>query len=255
MTIEDPAAAESQRFDIVGDIHGCWPELCELWEKLGYVWHDAEPPRSIPRHPEGRLLVFIGDLADRGPDSPRVLRTACDLIKARLALFVPGNHDDKLFRMLRGKSVRRTHGLDRTERQLNALPAGERAALVRDILSYLATAPPYRVLDGGRLVVTHAGIREEMIGKKDGRVREFTLYGDVRGFEPSGKPIRHDWAREYRGAALIVYGHTPQDTLRWVNNTVNIDGGCVFGGFLAALRYPERDFVTVPARATYAERL
>lgn len=245
------SAANATRFDIIGDVHGCWPELCDLWERLGYAWDK----RGLPIHPDGRIPVFVGDLADRGPDSPRVLRVACDLIAAGDALFVPGNHDDKLFRLLRGSNVQRRHGLDITEQQLNALPPGERAALVADILAYLATQPPYLVLDEERLVVAHAGIREEMIGRTDGRVREFTLYGDVRGFEANGKPIRHDWASEYTGSALIVYGHTPQDTLQWVNNTINIDGGCVFGGFLAALRYPERELVTVPARATYAERL
>jgi predicted kinase/diadenosine tetraphosphatase ApaH/serine/threonine PP2A family protein phosphatase len=250
------AAPDAARFDVIGDVHGCWPELCDLWDALGYVWDQRASRVPLPRHPEGRIPVFVGDLADRGPDSPRVLRTAASLVAAGGARFVPGNHDDKLFRMLRGRNVQRTHGLDLTEQQLAALPAEERAALEKDVLTHLAAQPPYLVLDDGRLVVAHAGIREEMIGRKDGKVREFTLYGDVRGFEPgTNKPIRHDWAQEYRGAALVVYGHTPQNELRWVHNTINIDGGCVFGGFLAALRYPERELVTVPARATYAERL
>lgn len=250
VVIEQGVSAENaRRFDIIGDVHGCWEELRALWERLGYAWDE----RGLPRHPDGRVSVFVGDLADRGPDSPRVLRAVTRLIASGEALFVPGNHDDKLFRMLRGNKVTRAHGLDRTEAQLAALPSEERAALEGDILTYLAPQPPYQVLDGGRLIVAHAGIREEMIGRVDARVRTFTLYGDVRGFEKSGKPIRHDWAREYGGSALIAYGHTPQETLRWVNNTVNLDGGCVFGGFLAALRYPEREFVTVPARAAYAE--
>ncbi len=244
------AAANQRAFDVIGDIHGCWPELRDLWDTLGYQWDKG----NLPRHPQGRLPVFVGDLADRGPDSPRVLRVACDLVAANAALFVPGNHDDKLFRMLRGRNVRRTHGLDRTEQQLLALPPQERAALTADILTHLASAPPYLVLDGGRLIVAHAGIRDDMIGRRDERVRKFTLYGDVSGFESGGTPIRRDWAQEYHGSAVIAYGHTPQDTLRWVNKTVNLDGGCVFGGFLAALRYPEREFVTVPARAAYAER-
>ena len=255
---------QTRHFDVIGDVHGCRDELGELWEKLGYVWDESDSQAhdrrvrtfGLPRHPEGRIPVFVGDLADRGPDSPGVLRTATRLVAADAALFVPGNHDDKLFRLLQGRKVQRTHGLDLTEKQLGALPREERAALTGDILAHLATAPPYLVLDGGRLVVAHAGIREDMIGRTDRRVREFTLYGDVRGFEPgTNKPIRHDWAQEYSGSALIAYGHTPQDTLRWINNTVNLDGGCVFGGFLAALRYPERTFVTVPARKAYAQRL
>jgi protein phosphatase len=136
---------------------------------------------------------------------------------------------------------------------LNALPDAERKALTADVLNFLATAKPYLVLDGGRLVVAHAGIREEMVGRYDGQVKQFTLYGDVRGFEANGKPIRYDWASEYSGAALIAYGHTPQPGIRFVNNTINLDGGCVFGGTLNALRYPEREIVSVPAHTTYAE--
>ena len=255
-------AMDARRFDVIGDVHGCWPELAALWETLGYAWDD----RGLPRHPDGRVPVFVGDLADRGPDSPRVLRAVCSLVAAGEALFVPGNHDDKLFRMLKGNRVTRSHGLDLTERQLAALPPEEKSGLEGDVLTYLAAAPPYLVLDGGRLVVAHAGIREDLIGQTGGRVREFTLYGDVRGFEPgTNKPIRYDWARDYTGSALICYGHTPVPALRWVddagrryadvpfvNNTINLDTGCVFGGALTALRYPERELVSVPARAVYA---
>ncbi len=248
---EKPATGGEQ-FDIIGDVHGCWPELCDLWDALGYGW---DVKRNIALPPTGRVCVFVGDLADRGPDSPKVLRTVCDMVAAGVALFAPGNHDDKLFRMLRGNKVTRSHGLDVTEEQLNALPDDERAALTTDVLTYLASAPPYLILDNGNLVVAHAGIREDLIGDtSSGRVREFTLYGDVRGFEPvTNKPIRYDWAQDYAGAPLVVYGHTPQMDIRFVNNTINIDGGCVFGGKLVGLRYPEREIVSVPARAQYAE--
>ncbi|MBC8103854.1 MAG: AAA family ATPase [Cytophagales bacterium] len=244
------AAAEAGAFDVIGDVHGCWPELCDLWERLGYAFDAGD---ALPRHPEGRIPVFVGDLADRGPDSPRVLRAVVDLVAAGLALFAPGNHDDKLFRMLRGNKVTRSHGLDLTAGQMDALPPGEREALVSDILTYLAAAPPYLVLDAGRLIVAHAGMRDEFVGRTDGQVKQFTLYGDVRGFEPgTNQPIRYDWASEYQGAALIAYGHTPQEDIRFAGNTVNLDGGCVFGGSLCALRYPEREIVRVPARAVYA---
>lgn len=249
LTIERGGLAKtSARFDVIGDVHGCHLELADLFEKLGYQW-DAQ---ELPVHPEGRIPVFVGDLADRGPDSPKVLQVVVELVASDRALFVPGNHDDKLFRMLKGNKVTRSHGLDLTEQQLKELPEEKRAALTTDVLTYLAAAPPYLVLDEGKLVVAHAGIREEMIGRYDGHVRQFTLYGDVRGFEASGKPIRYDWAQEYQGSALIAYGHTPQEEVRFVGNTINLDGGCVFGGSLNAVRYPEREIVSVPARAIYA---
>lgn len=242
-------ATEVTQFDVIGDVHGCWEELRELWELLGYQWNED----GLPVHPEGRLPVFVGDLADRGPDSARVLRVGATLVARGLALFAPGNHDDKLFRMLKGRNVQRSHGLDLTEAQINALPKGERATLVDDILRHLSSTPSHLVLDGGALVVAHAGIKEEMIGNTGGHVREMTLYGDVRGFEPgTNKPIRHDWAQDYKGKALIAYGHTPQEEICFVNNTVNLDGGCVFGGKLCALRYPEREIICVPAHKVYA---
>lgn len=237
-------------FDVIGDVHGCLEELWELFARLGYETGED----GLPRHPEGRLPVFVGDLADRGPDSPGALRLCVDLVAAQAGLFVPGNHDAKLFRMLHGNAVKKTHGLDLTDEQLNALPDTERERLITDILAFLEPQPIYLVLDSGRLVVAHAGIKEEYIGRYDDTVVRFTRFGDVAGFEENGMPIRRDWALEYSGDALIAYGHTPQTEIKFVNNTVNLDGGCVFGGFLAAMRYPEREIVIVPAKQVYAER-
>ena len=251
VTIErGDTAVNSRGFDIIGDVQGCWHELGDLWEKLGYVW---DTKTGLPRHPGGRIPVFVGDLADRGPDSPRVLRTVSAMVASGLALFAPGNHDDKLFRMLKGNKVTRSHGLEMTEAQMDALPPAERESLKTDVLTYLAAGPPYLLLDEGRLLVAHAGMRTEFVGRTDGQVKQFTLYGDVRGFEQgTNKPIRYDWAGEYAGDALIAYGHTPQETIRFVGNTINLDSGCVFGGSLTALRYPEREIVSVPSRAVYA---
>jgi protein phosphatase len=71
-------------FDIVGDVHGCGDELRELLERLGW---NVRP--GAVRGPEGRTVVFVGDLVDRGPDSPGVLRTAMELVFNRRGLCVP----------------------------------------------------------------------------------------------------------------------------------------------------------------------
>ncbi|RGC69054.1 Bis(5'-nucleosyl)-tetraphosphatase PrpE [asymmetrical] [Micromonospora sp. MW-13] len=232
-------------FDIVGDIHGCREELEALLLRLGYGLRrdDAgRPVDAVP--PAGRTAVFVGDLVDRGPDSPGVLRLVMGMVAAGHAICVPGNHEQKLLRKLRGRDVRLTHGLAETMAQLEAEPAefvAEVAAFVDGLVSHF-------VLDGGRLVVAHAGLKEEYQGRASGRVRSFALYGETTGeTDEYGMPVRYPWARDYRGSAMVVYGHTPALEPEWVNNTVCVDTGCVFGGKLTALRYPERELVSVGA--------
>jgi len=235
-------------FDLVGDVHGCFGELTELLGRLGYVRGEDR----LWRHAQGRRPVLLGDIADRGPASHEVLRFAVEHVRARLALYVPGNHCRKLARHLRGERIRVTGGLDRTLEQLASLPAPEREALVKGFLSLYGSSPPYRILDDGRLVAVHAGVEARMIGRLSRRIREFCLYGDPTGeLSEDGSPVRRDWARTYDGRALVVYGHMPSTDVRIVGNTVNVDQGCVFGGKLTAFRYPEREVVQVAAHETY----
>ncbi|MBI5363352.1 MAG: polynucleotide kinase-phosphatase [Planctomycetes bacterium] len=232
-------------FDVIGDVHGCFDELVELLRKLGWEV-DAEAPSARP--PEGRKAVFLGDLVDRGPNSPGVLRLVMRMVADGTALCVPGNHDMKLLRKLRGKDVRITHGLAETLEQLGREPA----EFHTQVASFLDGLVSHYVLDGGRLVVAHAGLKEAYQGRASGRVREFCMYGETTGeTDEYGLPVRHDWASEYRGAANVVYGHTPTPEARWVNRTLCIDTGCVFGGRLSALRHPERELVDVEARREY----
>src|ERR1700754_1816372 len=110
------------------------------------------------------------------------------------------------------------------------------------------------VLDGGRLVVAHGGLREEMHGRGSGAVRDFCMYGETTGeIDEFGLPVRYNWAAEYKGKAMVVYGHTPVPQAQWLNRTIDIDTGCVFGGKLTALRYPEKELVSVAAARIYCE--
>ncbi|MEX2244463.1 MAG: polynucleotide kinase-phosphatase [Fimbriimonadaceae bacterium] len=233
---------EAGPFDIIGDVHGCIEELRELLGLLGYA------PDGTP--PEGRTAVFVGDLVDRGPDSVGVLRLVMKMTSDGHAIVLPGNHDDKLMRKLGGSDVTMGHGLKETVEQLEAEPS----EFVAEVRAFLKSLVGHYVFDGGRLVVAHAGMKEDMQGRTSGRVRDFALYGETTGeTDEFGLPVRYDWASEYRGRAAVVYGHTPVPDPEWVNNTINIDTGCVFGGRLTALRYPERETVTVHAKRTYAE--
>ena len=114
---------ETGPFDVIGDVHGCLPELLALLEKLGYALTRDDSGRAVAAaHPGGRRAIFLGDLVDRGPDSPGVLRLVMGMVAAGTALAVPGNHEDKLLRALRGRKVRVSHGLETTLSQLAAEP-------------------------------------------------------------------------------------------------------------------------------------
>ncbi|WP_419998529.1 polynucleotide kinase-phosphatase [Streptomyces boninensis] len=228
-------------FDIIGDIHGCAGELETLLTKLGYA--DGV-------HPAGRTAVFVGDLVDRGPDTPGVLRRVMSMVAAGSALCVPGNHENKLGRYLNGRKVQHTHGLAETIEQLDG-ESDEFRARVQQFIEGLVS---HYVLDGGRLVVCHAGLPEKYHGRQSGRVRSHALYGDTTGeTDEYGLPVRYPWAEDYRGRAAVVYGHTPVPDATWLNNTICLDTGAVFGGKLTALRWPERELVDVPAEQVWYE--
>ncbi|CAL9291395.1 polynucleotide kinase-phosphatase [Streptomyces sp. SudanB182_2057] len=228
-------------FDIIGDIHGCSAELEALLAKLGY---------ADGMHPEGRTAVFVGDLVDRGPDSPGVLRRVMAMVNSGNALCVPGNHENKYGRHLRGRKVQHTHGLAETIAQME----GESEEFKAEVRRFLDGLVSHYVLDGGRLVVCHAGLPEKYHGRTSGRVRSHALYGDTTGeTDEFGLPVRYPWAEDYRGRAAVVYGHTPVLEATWLNNTICLDTGAVFGGKLTALRWPERELVDVPAERVWYE--
>lgn len=232
-------------FDVIGDIHGCCDELELLLGKLGYV--RAENGYA---HPEGRKAAFLGDFCDRGPKNADVLRLVMDMVKSGNAIAVPGNHDVKLLKYLRGKSIAVTHGIDKTIAELEAQGEdfkAETAAFIDGLISHY-------VLDDGKLVISHAGLKQEYIGRGSARVREFCLYGETTGeLDSFGLPVRLDWAADYRGRATVVYGHIAGSDVKALNGTYCIDTGCAFGGKLTAYRYPEREFISVEALKEYYE--
>lgn len=237
-------------FDVIGDVHGCADELEALLRELGYgvTWSDTREVTVTP--PPGRKAVFVGDLGDRGPRTPDVLRIAMHMQDSGSAYVIQGNHDRKLFRWLDGRNVTVGHGLQQSIDQLLA----EDEAFRAKAKAFLDGLRSHAWLDGGKLAVAHAGLKEEMIGRGSGAVREFALFGETTGeMDEFGLPVRRDWAAEYRGSTSVIYGHVATSEIQWVNNTLCIDTGCVYGGRLTALRWPEKQIVSVPAARVYYE--
>ncbi len=239
-------------FDIIGDVHGCADELEMLLEKLNYTIERDEKYKYgfqiTP--PADRKAFFVGDLTDRGPDSPRVLKIVMSMVENKTALCVCGNHDDKLLRVLKGRNIQLKYGLEETMMQMSQEPE----SFHEEVRVFLKGLISHYVVDGGKLVVAHAGLKESMQGRASGKVRSFCLYGDTTGeIDEFGLPVRLNWALDYRGKSVVVYGHTPVPSAEWLNNTIDIDTGCVFGGKLTALRYPERELVEIPAKEMYSE--
>lgn len=234
-------------FDIVGDVHGCLDELLALLEAMSYRVKRQQDEFAVAP-PRGRRLAFVGDLVDRGPAATGVLRLVMGMAQAGTALCVAGNRDLELVRAIRGRVTEVSRGMARTLEQLAAEPREFRAEVAR----FLRGLPGHLLLDAGRLVIAHAGLKEELQGRATDEARTFAMHGELTGErDATGFPIRKNWAKGYRGKALVVHGHTPVSEPMWLNNTVNIDTGCAYGGHLTALRYPERETLSIPAQAIY----
>ncbi len=246
---------EGSQFDIIGDVHGCFDELKRLLEKLGYQIQPTTERNTAPSFgykvttPKERKVIFVGDLVDRGNKTPEVLRLVMSMVRAGIAYCVRGNHDDKLYRKLIGRDVTIAHGLETSLEQLDE----ESEAFKIEVKNFLGSLISHYTADEGKLVVAHAGLKESLHGVYNKRSLALAMYGPTNGKKDEfGLPVRLDWAADYQGKAMVVYGHTPVSELVWRNNTINIDTACVFGGRLTALRYPSKETVQIKALQVYA---
>lgn len=242
--------------DVIGDIHGCYDEMLELLGELGYAADEA----GLYRHPAGRMLVSVGDVMSRGPRSLDTMIFWKRHVDAGIARMTDSNHGWKIARYLSGRNVTLSHGDENIAAELRLLEeeAGTEAAaaLKEELKQFLLSAPSHLVMcrDGvRRLVIAHAGIRDEYIGRQSRRVQDFCRYGDTDGMDAAGAPVRKEWYTGHESGELIVWGHDPRPYPAVVKNTINIDQGAVFGGSLTAYRYPEQEFVSVKAHRDYAE--
>jgi protein phosphatase len=231
-------------YDLIGDVHGCRDELVRLLTRLGYA---VQPDAEVVA-PAGRTAIFLGDLVNRGPDTPGVLRLVMSMVKTGSALAVVGNHDVNLVQGLRGQPVEKPAVIAETLRQMAAEPG----SFHHEAIGFIQALPKRLRLDAGNLIVAHAGLPEQYHAVESAEADDFAVFGkDVP--DESGKPVRYRFGPDYHGNATVVFGHYSDFRAEWVNNAICIDTGCVYGGSLTALRYPERELVSVPASMTYAK--
>ena len=228
-------------FDIIGDVHGCYDELRDLLARLGCEVVEEPMGHFRVTVPVGRRVVFLGDLVDRGPRIADALRLCMDMVEQGVALCVLGNHEVQMLNRLDDPTAEVAWGLAETLEQLAAEPP----ELTERARQFAQSLPTQLALDGGRLVIAHAGLPEHLQGQDSPTAERFALYGRTTGTE------RESWAPDYRGEATVVYGHTPTAEPQWIHRTICIDTGCVYGGRLTALRYPELELVSVAARRAY----
>ncbi|SHG30670.1 bis(5'-nucleosyl)-tetraphosphatase PrpE [Ornithinibacillus halophilus] len=239
------------KFDVIGDVHGCYEELCELFHKLGY----EQKQENYFVHPDGRIPVFVGDITDRGPNSIKTIELVYEMVvKQKKANYVPGNHCNKLYRFFLGNKVQQKHGLETTVAEYQALDKNRQQKIRKQFMYLYDNAELYLSIPEANAIIAHAGIKESYIGRKDKKVQTFVLYGDITGeFDVDGRPIRRDWAQHYHGERWIIYGHTPVLKPRIIHKTINIDTGCVFGNELTAFRLPEETTIAVPSKQPFVE--
>lgn len=241
--------------DFIGDVHACYDELLELLGRLGYRPNDD----GLFIHSDGRKFVSVGDVMSRGPRSIDSMIFVKKHVDAGLAYMIDSNHGWKIARWLDGRNVTLSHGdenvAEEFERYKENFGAEKTNQLKNELKDFLLYAPSHYVFvkNGVKtVVVTHAGIRDEYIGKLSHSISDFCRYGDTDGFDEKGKSIRKDWYTAHKSKELIIWGHDPKPEALIINNTINIDQGVVFGGQLTSFRYPEKEFVSINAKQDYS---
>ena len=192
---------------VVGDPHGCPDELDSLLDKIS--------PTS------DELVVFVGDLIRKGPDSEAVVER---VMRMDNAVSVRGNNEEKV---IDGK---------------HSMP--ELSHKSRECLSSMPV-----VVSWGDSLAVHGGVvpGKPLRDQTQADLQETrSLYG--KGYDGTF------WFERYDGDFRVFFGHTVLDAPLDLGNAVGLDTGCVYGGSLTAYDCAEEDFVTVEAEETYRAR-
>jgi Calcineurin-like phosphoesterase len=223
--------SEVPRHIFIGDVHGCLDELRALLTKLSF-------------RPKDDVVVLVGDLVAKGPDSAGVVAFAREMG----LVAVRGNHDDAVMRVQ--KAQRRGHPLER------ARPGHLRVArALRDVdAAWLDALPLYLTLPVFNALVVHAGVVPGLPVERQKPADLLTM----RALTPHGQasPRLEDgvqWVTRYSGPEHVIFGHDALSGLQRTAFASGLDTGCVYGRELTALILPENKLVSVPARRAYKE--
>ena len=212
----------SRRTIIIGDIHGCYDELCELLDRVGPV--------------AGDRVISVGDLIVKGEKNREVL----DLfsVDERFSAVI-GNHDRALLRYWRGEAVKLKESQERTRVELE--PDRERYSAYLNSLPYM--------IDLGTHLVVHAGVRPG-VALKDQAAEDLTELRTLG--EDRTSRVGLPWYEVYDGDQVVLFGHWPASQPRRAPRAIGLDTGCVYGYQLTAYIIEADDFISVKARRDYA---
>jgi serine/threonine protein phosphatase 1 len=214
------------RLIAIGDIHGCHAEFGELLERLAPTGDDR--------------LILLGDLVNRGPDSPKVI----DLARSLNAVSLLGNHE---LRLLRYRRTQDKEYLKENDQETHA-------RLRPEDWAYLEAMPLTYYSEELGTVFVHGGFVPGQPWQK----QPAEVVTRVQVIDQDGKPRKRadcpdcpPWADLWTGPPFVVYGHTPRAEIYKLKWSVCIDTACVMGGHLTACLLPENRFVQVKARQQY----
>ncbi|MEJ5173410.1 MAG: metallophosphoesterase [Hydrogenothermaceae bacterium] len=227
---------------VVGDIHGCFEEFKELIKIVDETYG------------KDNLIISVGDTIDRGDYSIETLRLCLELYKKGRYYEVKSNHLDKFVRWLKGSNVNISYGMQKTVNQFLALNKNLQEKLREEVIKFYEEIPIYMVINS-KVVVAHAGIKDEFIGRTDKQVKSFVLYGQTTGrYTEKGFPERVDWTKERKiseNSPKIIYGHVVYDEPYINNNCYGIDTGACLGNKLTGYVPMEDRFIFVKSKRVY----
>lgn len=223
-----PLTIPEDSIDVVGDVHGLYADLVELLQELGYVLE----PGMAPVHPDGRKLLFLGDMVDRGPDSLKVV----DLVMAAVNnghYAIKGNHETKLVRFWQAFQANQATGLSVSAAE-TAMAFAKLSEKDRDRVGTFLQNLPVTYVWGNAVGFVHADLNHYDPITTPGSCM---LFGSDKSDSPLDVDAQYsEMARFGVNKFLLIRGHiTPTGVSGNTGKVVSLEDNQAFGGNLVAL--------------------